>query len=97
MTQTEKLFELLKSGRPVRTDEILLKVYGSSHNGIARIGARIADLKAGKWPGKQKCTITGYHDPDNVALYFYRMDIPNAPKLPPAFEPQAAARQSLFD
>ena len=66
MTQTERLYELLKEGKPHRTDEILLKVYGSAHNGIARISARVADLKEGKWPGKFKNNIVDYHDPQNV-------------------------------
>jgi hypothetical protein len=46
MTQAERLYDLLKDGHPHRTDEILLKVYGSSHNGITRIGARIVETRA---------------------------------------------------
>jgi len=45
MTQTARLLQLLKDHKPHRTDEILREVYGSEHLGIARIGARINDLK----------------------------------------------------
>jgi hypothetical protein len=37
MTQTQRLYELLTDGKPHRTDDILRVVYGSEHNGIARI------------------------------------------------------------
>lgn len=65
-SQTERLYELLKDGQPHRTDEILEKVYGSEHLGIARIGARVADLR-------EKYEIVGYKDKDNRSLYFYRL------------------------
>ncbi len=45
MSQVEKLFEILKDGKPHRTDEILKKVYGNSKLGIARIAARTYDVK----------------------------------------------------
>lgn len=85
MTQAERLYDLLKDGHSHRTDEILLKVYGSSHNGITRIGARIADLKEGRWPGKVTNTIEGWHDPQNAALYWYKLVPAQAPMMPPAF------------
>ena len=44
-SQTQRLLELLSDGEPHRSDEILEKVYGGSHLGIARISARIYDLK----------------------------------------------------
>jgi hypothetical protein len=80
MTQTERLLELLRDHQPHRTDEILLKVYGSEHMGIARIGARIADLK------NLGHNITGYHDPRNRKLYVYKLIPPKEIELPPAFE-----------
>jgi hypothetical protein len=95
MTQTERLYNLLKDGNPHRTDEILRVVYGSEHNGIARIGARVADLKAGKWPGQVKCNIEGYKDRENQALYFYKLIPPRKIELPPAFEAKTSP-QSLF-
>ncbi len=88
MSQTEKLYELLKDGRPHRTDEILRVVYGSSHNGIARIGARISDLKNGKWSQGIHCRIIGWHDANTSALYWYQLEQTKMPVMPPAFEVQ---------
>jgi len=66
-SQKEKLYELLKDGFPHRTDEIMEKVYGNDHCGLARVGARIWDLKnAGH-------AIIGYKDADHPSLYFYRL------------------------
>jgi hypothetical protein len=53
MTQTARLLQLLKNYKPHNTVEILREVYGSEHLGIARIGARIADLYV-----REKKTIT---------------------------------------
>ena len=86
MTQAARLLQLLKDFRPHRTDEILREVYGSEHLGIARIGARIADLK------KLGHHIIGYHDPQNQKLYFYKLIPPQVPVMPPAFK--TPARQS---
>jgi hypothetical protein len=80
MTQTDRLLELLKDYKPHRTDEILREVYGSEHMGIARIGARINDLK------KRGHNIFGYHDPTNRKLYVYKLVPPEVPILPSAFE-----------
>jgi hypothetical protein len=90
MTQAERLLQLLKDGLPHRTDEILREVYGSEHLGIARIGARIADLK------KLGHHIIGYHDPENSRLYIYKLISAQAPIMPPAFKPVAPKPQSLF-
>jgi len=43
--QVDRLFMLLQDKQPHRTDEIMNKIYGSSHLGIARISARIYDVK----------------------------------------------------
>jgi hypothetical protein len=45
MSQTDKLHKLLRDGKWHTTPNILAEVYGSSHLGIARIGARIWDLR----------------------------------------------------
>jgi hypothetical protein len=71
ISQSERLLNLLKDGRPHRTDEILAKVYGSEHLGVARISARINDIK------RQGYQITGYKDNRNTALYWYKMDVFN--------------------
>lgn len=44
-SQTQKLLELLNDNNWHDTPSILSTVYGSDHLGIARIGARVADLK----------------------------------------------------
>lgn len=44
MSQTKKLLELLQDGNWHSTPEILEKVYGNEHLGIARIGARVYDI-----------------------------------------------------
>ncbi len=68
MSQADKLYELLKDYRPHRTDEILRVVYGSEHAGIARIGARIADVKS-----KHGVEIHGWKDPERLSLYWYQL------------------------
>jgi hypothetical protein len=73
MTQTARL-------RPHNTVEILREVYGSEHLGIARIGARINDLK------KLGHNIVAYHDPQNRKPYVYKLIPPEVPVMPP--EPQ---------
>jgi hypothetical protein len=45
-SQKGKLYDLLKDGLWHDTVEILDVVYGTTGKGIARIGARVADLKA---------------------------------------------------
>ena len=68
VSQEQRLFELLSDFNPHRTDEILQVVYGSEHLGIARIGARIADLK------KKGHKIQGFRDPQHSTLYFYQLE-----------------------
>jgi hypothetical protein len=92
MTQTERLYNLLKDGNPHRTDEILRIVYGSEHTGLARIGARVDDLKKGKWRGQVRCEIVGHKDPQNQALYFYKLIPPRKIELPPAFRVESSNR-----
>src|SRR3990167_6967274 len=67
MSQTEKLLNLLSDGQEHRTDEILEKCYGADHLGIARIGARVDDLK------RNGCIIEGRRGPAHRTLYFYRL------------------------
>ncbi len=44
-SQADRLLDLLRDGVEHSTIEILERVYGGGHLGIARIGARIHDLK----------------------------------------------------
>lgn len=66
MSQLDLLYDLLYDGQPHRTDEIMKVVYGSDHLGVARIAARISDLrKRGvmvkpAWPDKEKPTLYWY-------------------------------------
>ena len=88
MSQTSQLYELLSDGKPHRTDEIADKIY--SGGSLARVGARINDLAAGRWPGKKKCEFIdqfgnllglaprdpkGWKDKQNPKLYWYRMKV----------------------
>lgn len=92
-SQADRLWNLLRDGRPHRTDEILSLVYGSEHAGIARIGARIADVK-----NKQHVEIRGHKDKQNPSLYWYQaIDIPEVLRvitvLPPAFPEKKVEKQ----
>lgn len=68
MSQTEKLYELLKDGQEHSTIEIMEKVYGGSHLGLARVGARIYDIKK-----KYGVRIEGRTNTVNPTIYHYRM------------------------
>jgi hypothetical protein len=91
-SQANKLYELLKDGHAHRTDEIMRVVYGGDHLGIARIGARIHDLK------KRGHEVKGWKDKERPALYWYqliRKDEPEKPKAQPRlFAPQEQKTQS---
>ena len=67
MSQKDSLFILLSDGEPHSTIEILEVVYGGSHLGLARVGARIYDLRRGGYD------IQGWKDKDNPAIYWYQM------------------------
>lgn len=67
MSQTRRLLNLLLDGEPHRTDHILEEIYGGGHLGIARIGARVHDLK------KQGYEIEGFRDEENPSLYWYQL------------------------
>lgn len=79
MSQVKKLFKLLKNGDPYRTDYILHKVYGNNNLGIARISARIYDIK--KKIESQGYTIKCKKDKDVPTLHWYQIvKINNNPK-----------------
>jgi len=67
MSQAESLCNLLKDGKPHRTDEILEVVYGGSHLGLARCGARIYDIK------KRGFDVIGWRDPVTPSLFWYQL------------------------
>lgn len=70
MSQVERLYNFLKDGQPHRTDDILIEVYGGDHLGLARVGARIWDIKK-KYPNIER--IDGWKDKINPSLYWYKI------------------------
>lgn len=56
----------MESGEPRRSDYLLKTVYGDGHFGIARLGARVWDLKKKynveikSWPDEARRTLTWY-------------------------------------
>lgn len=84
-SQTDKLYNLLKDGESHRTDEIMKKVYGNDHLGLARVGARIYDIKV-----KYGVRINGWKDENKPSLYWYQLVLENDidklfKALPPVF------------
>lgn len=67
-TQTERLWNLLSDHKPHRTDQILKLVYGNKKLGIARISARVYDIK--RMFNKE---IESYKDPVKQTLWWYRL------------------------
>lgn len=68
MTQADRLLELLRDGRPHSTVEILRAVYNLPENkGIARIGARIHDLR------RKGHHIEGRPGKINKSVWWYRL------------------------
>lgn len=70
ISQTQKLYELLKDGKPHITSEIQRVVYGSEHLGLVRAGARIWDIKR-----EYGVEIKGWKDESIPSLYWYQMII----------------------
>ncbi|MFA6097578.1 MAG: hypothetical protein WC788_08215 [Candidatus Paceibacterota bacterium] len=70
-SQTQKVYELLKDGKAHRTDEIMALCYGSDHLGLARIGARIFDIKR-----EYGVEIEGWKDETTPSLFWYQMKVP---------------------
>ncbi len=86
MSQADKLLELLSDEEAHSTVEIMRVVYGGDHLGLARVGARVYDLKEKGYviesrPGKINKTI----------WYYKLMASPEVPKkavrtIVPVFE-----------
>ena len=68
MSQTKKLYELLSDRKPHRTDEIMKVCYGDDHLGLARVGARIWDIK-----NKHNVEIESWKDKDVPSLWWYQI------------------------
>lgn len=80
-SQATRLYELLKDGRPVRTDEIMFRIYGNDHLGLARVGARIWDIKK-----KYGVEVKGWKDEENLSLYWYQLEPPQPKVQAPLFD-----------
>lgn len=73
-SQVKKLYNLLSDGKPHNTAEIQRVVYGGNHLGVARISARVADIRAGR--GVPATPIKdAEQDKYNKSLYWYQMDV----------------------
>lgn len=68
LSQKDKLLALLSDKEPHSTVEILHVVYGGEHLGLARVGARIYDLKA------EGHKISGWDDPLSPTIHWYQLD-----------------------
>jgi hypothetical protein len=68
-SQTTRLLELLSDGKDHSTIDIMEKVYGAGHLGLARVGSRICDLR------QSGHEIVGWKDKTNPSIYWYRMVI----------------------
>lgn len=90
LSQTDKLEKLLLDYRPHRTDEIMITVYGGKHLGIARIGARINDLK------KRGHNIpNAIRDKYHKTLFWYRI-IPKEKRVTELKEPTELWYKKIF-
>lgn len=82
-SQTNLLYNLLQDGQPHSTIEIMERVYGGSHLGLARAGARINDLVNLGYVFLDKYgheiigsgVKRGWKDEHNPTIYWYRMKI----------------------
>ena len=70
-TQCEKLLMLLSDNKPHSTVEIMRRVYGGMHLGLARPAARVYDLKK-----KYNVEITCKRHPKIKSIYYYTMTTP---------------------
>jgi len=70
LSQTQRLYNLLKDGEPHSTVEIMRKVYGKDHLGLARVGARIYDIKK-----RHEGNIASWRDLKRKTVHWYQMDI----------------------
>lgn len=67
MSQADILERALADGTPKRSDVLVTLVYGSAHLGLARLAARVHDLR------KRGLTINGWRDKRVPSLYWYQL------------------------
>lgn len=68
MSQLDLLYTALYTGEPKRSDILLKEVYGSEHLGIARLAARVYDLKK-----RMNVKIKSWADPEKPSLTWYKL------------------------
>jgi hypothetical protein len=67
-SQTDIIYNILIDGKPHRTDEIVRRVYKQLAPSLARVGARIYDIKK-----KYTVEVVGWHDKKRPTLYWYML------------------------
>lgn len=72
MTQLDKLRMVMDDMKPHRSDELLELVYGSAHLGLARLGARVYDLRRSLPPGHE---IKSWRDKKRPTLTWYQQTV----------------------
>ncbi len=92
MAQLKRLRDFLSDGRPHDTPSIMREVYGDEHLGIARVGARIHDLRH-----KHGLTIRAWRDETRRTVTWYQLIPPPTTTVFTARAPPAASMQcALF-
>jgi len=71
VSQLERLYNLLKDHDAHRTDEIVREVYGMTGPSIARLSARIHDMKK-----KYGVEVRSWRDRENPKLWWYMILCP---------------------
>lgn len=74
-SQAEKLRQVLSDGAAHSTVELLDRVYGVGHSGIARLGARIKDLR------DRGMEIESWKDNENKTVWYYQLKNAPPPKV----------------
>jgi len=67
MSQIKRILEILLDKKPHSSFELVKRAYGSHGPSLARLGARIWDIK------QKGYEIIGWHDPDDPKKYWYQL------------------------
>lgn len=67
MSQINSILEILSDWQPHSSFELVERAYGSHGPSLARLGARIWDLK------QKGYEIIGWRDPENPKKYWYQL------------------------
>lgn len=91
-SQTDKLYSILKDGKPYRSDRLLELVYGGSHLGICRLSARCFDVRK-KYKVEMKC----WRDQQVETLYWYQITTNNMPEVSELYDFDEVFRLIMTD